>query len=138
MRRILALCLVAVATSACLAAQPRVQADRSTSTQGGLVSVAAGTYAHGGGIGDLTYVADPAARLCFAYTHVVQGGTTGPGGLTDVDCCRLRYVPEVSAALPDLASTCPESTAPALTPPPPVEPPAAPQPAPDASGAGSR
>jgi hypothetical protein len=111
MRRILALCLVAVATSACLAAQPRVQADRATSTHGGLVSVAAGSYAHGGGIGDLTYVADPAARLCFAYAHVVQGGSTGPGGLVDVDCCRLRYVPEVSAALPDLAATCPVSQA---------------------------
>jgi hypothetical protein len=98
MRRILALLLVAL--SACHSAQPRVLPRGPAGAEGGLVSVAAGTYASGGGIVDLTYVADPASNLCFASTHVIQGGVGGPGGVVDVDCCALRHVAEVAAALP--------------------------------------
>jgi hypothetical protein len=114
MRRIIALSLLAF--SACLSAQPRVLPRGPAGLEGGLVSVAAGTYASGGGIVDLTYVADPATYLCFASTHVIQGGTTGPVGVFDVDCCAIRHVAEVAAALPGLASTCQATRAPTPTP----------------------
>lgn len=108
MKRLAAFALVAL--SACATAPPRVLPKGKASLTGGLVSVAAGTYASVGGDVDLTYVADPTARLCFASTHVIGDD---PLGLTTIDCCALRYVPEVATALPELATTCPAT---AITP----------------------
>jgi hypothetical protein len=76
-------------------------------SEGRLVSVAGGTYSSGGGIVDLTYVLDPAATLCFASAHLVQGGSTGPVGIALIDCCRLQGIAEVQRSLPALHLTCP-------------------------------
>jgi len=74
--------------------------------EGNLVSVAAGTFQNGGGVVAATYVIDPTTSLCFFSAHVVEGGKTGPAGISAVDCCRLRNISEVRAALPALRESC--------------------------------
>ena len=82
-------------------AQPRVGESKA---QGNLTSVAAGTYKTGYQIFELTYVIDPAAGVCFLS---VESTSSAEGGsISAIDCCGLRNVPEVRAALPTLRESC--------------------------------
>lgn len=89
--------------AACVGAQPRM---RESMAEGNLVSVAAGTFRNGGGVVNGTYVIDPGTGLCFFSAHIVFGGATGPAGMAAIDCCHLRKIPEVQAALPALRESC--------------------------------
>lgn len=103
----------------CVGAQQRY---RESMAGGHLVAIAAGTFDNGVGVVAGTYVIAPSTSLCFFSAYMVEGASSGPAGTVSIDCCRLRKIPEVLAALPSLGDTCVDAA--------PAAPAAAAQPAP--------